>query len=549
MSPGSQSKLMAGVNCAKNLYLFHRKKKVTMGGAKVKNIVVLGGGSAGWLTSLMVREFYPDYRITLLESDEIGILGAGEGTVPHFVELLDFLRIPVSALVRECSSTIKIGIKFSNWHGDGTSYFHDFVAIDELEEWILDDNFRFNKLTSYLIGKGIHLDSINLYSKLAEEWKVPFVRNEQSLDKNLDAIQCVDLLGNFALHFDARLLAGFLGKLAQQQRRITRIEGKFVKAHCDDNEFITHLELESGESLDCDFVFDCSGFARLLIGKHFQENWIDYKQHLPLDRAIPFFLPHNGKNIPPYTEAIAMKFGWMWKIPVQNRYGCGYVFDSSYIDEVEAKKEVEELLGHEIEVPRILPFQPGSYENILVKNCYGVGLAHHFVEPLEATSIWIFSKNLINFLRSDVINHLTPAITTFVNNHSRNIIATIPEFLYLHYLTDREDSAFWKEFRSRTTMMESLQQKKKLWHELPLFDPDTVQLQMFTAPSWISVGDGVRFFDRPVFRQLSDCWNQLKLEEGVNVLNKRHEHVSKVCMSHSDFLDFLKQKSQSVPGT
>ena len=98
-------------------------------------------------------------------------------------------------------------------------------------------------------------------------------------------------------------------------------------------------------------------------------------------------------------------------------------------------------------------------------------------------------------------------------------------------------------------MMESLQQKKKLWHELPLFDPDTVQLQMFTAPSWISVGDGVRFFDRPVFRQLSDCWNQLKLEEGVNVLNKRHEHVSKVCMSHSDFLDFLKQKSQSVPGT
>lgn len=513
----------------------------------MKKIVVLGGGSAGWLTSLMVREFYPEFEITLIESAEIGILGAGEGTVPHFVELLDFLRIPVSAVVKECNATLKIGIKFSNWHGDGTSYFHDFIARDELEEWIVDDSFRYNKLTSYLVGKGEHLDSINFYAKLAEQWKVPFILNNADLSKVRDAIEAVELLGNFALHFDARLLATFLGNVAQKQRNVSHVEGKYVSALSDENGFITGVQLESGQQVECDFLFDCSGFARLLIGKHFQEKWIDYKQHLPLDKAIPFFLPHDGTNFPPYTESIAMKYGWMWKIPVQNRYGCGYVFDSSYIDENEAKKEVEEFLGQEIEVPRTLPFQPGSYENILVKNCYGVGLSHHFVEPLEATSIWTFSKNLINFLRSDAIFNLNPDVTEFVNKHSREIIQTIPEFLYLHYLTEREDTPFWKDFKQRTTMMDSLQQKEKIWETMPLFDADTVQLQMFTAPSWISVGDGVRFFNREAFKNLSSHWDQSQLEQAAAFLNDRHEQVRQVCMEHGEFLRFLMQKTQAIP--
>src|SRR5690606_35879872 len=102
---------------------------------------------------------------------------------------------------------------------------------------------------------------------------------------------------------------------------------------------ITSIQLQSGQLLKCDFIFDCSGFARLLLGKHFQQKWMSYSQHLPLDSALPFFLPHDGRRIEPWTEAIAMRYGWMWKIPVQDRYGCGYVFDSSHIDEEEAKRE------------------------------------------------------------------------------------------------------------------------------------------------------------------------------------------------------------------
>jgi tryptophan halogenase len=317
----------------------------------MKKIIVLGGGTAGWLTSLLTREFYPEFDITLIESEEIGILGAGEDTVPHFIEVLDFLRIPVSALVRECSATIKIGIKFSNWNGDGTSYFHDFRAKDELEEWAFDDAFRYNMLSSYLIGEDVHLDTVNFYSRLADQWKVPFVLNDHTLSNYRDAIMAIQHLGNFALHFDARLLAKFFSQVAQSTRRIRRVEGKLSEATTDAKGNITGIRLENGKYVECDFIFDCSGFARLLLGKHFKQRWIDYKQYLPLDTALPFFIPHDGRNFPPYTEAIALKYGWMWKIPVHNRYGCGYVFDSSYINEEQAKAEVEELLGHEITSP------------------------------------------------------------------------------------------------------------------------------------------------------------------------------------------------------
>ncbi len=515
----------------------------------MKKIIVLGGGSAGWLTSLLTREFYPSFDITLIESEEIGILGAGEGTVPHFIEVLDFLRIPISALIRECSATLKIGIKFTNWHGDGTSYFHDFLAKQELEEWCFDDQFRYNMLTTWLIGQGIHLDSVNFYAKLGEQWKVPFILNDLNdvaLTNYRDPITAVQHLGNIALHFDARLLARFLSQVAQNHRQIKRVEGKFSRVTEDTDGNITGIHLENGNYVPCDFVFDCSGFARLLLGKHFKEKWIDYSQHLPLDTALPFFIEHDGKNFPPYTESIALKYGWMWRIPVQNRYGCGYVFDSSYINEDQAKAEVEEYLGHEIHPPKTFRFQAGTYANTIVKNCFGVGLSQHFVEPLEATSIWTFSKNLINFLKSGAIMRLDPELTAYFNERCRQVIEPIPEFLYLHYLTERNDSPFWREFRSKTRVMDTMSNKEQLWKSIPLFDADTLPLQMFTAPSWMSVGDGVRFFNRESFSQLSRQWEHLQLEQKCAFLNAKHAHLGRACMLHGDFLSLMRQKTQPI---
>src|SRR5690606_14989298 len=230
----------------------------------MKKIIVLGGGTAGWLTALLTREFYPEFDITLVESQEIGILGAGEGTVPHFTALLDLLRIPVAALVKECNATIKAGIKFSNWHGDGTTYFHSFLANDDLELWIADSMFRFNVLATTLIGRNVPLDSVSFMAHIAEQAKVPFLLNDlndHELRNYHDPMDALQHLGSFALHFDARLLAAFLSRLAQQQRGIKRVEGRFVNANNDADGNITSIQLQSGQLLKCDFIFDCSGFA------------------------------------------------------------------------------------------------------------------------------------------------------------------------------------------------------------------------------------------------------------------------------------------------
>ena len=510
----------------------------------MKKIIVLGGGTAGWLTALLVREFYPQFEVTVVESDTIGILGAGEGTVPHIVAVLDFLKIPVSALMRECGATLKTGIKFTNWHGDNTAYFHNFTGNDELEMWDLDSIFRSNVLPTMLVGKNIPLDSASFIARLSAEGKVPFVVGEippADLQNYPDPLQRLHHLGSFALHFDARLLAGFLGRLARKERNIARVEGKFAQVNTDADGNISGLSLEDGRVLGCDFIFDCSGFARLLLGKHFNETWVDYSKHLPLDTALPFFIPHDGGNLPPYTEAIAMKYGWIWKIPVQERYGCGYVFDSSFISEEEALKEVEDKLGFSVTSPKTFRFKAGAFSNSLVKNCFAVGLAQNFVEPLEATSIWVFTRNLINFLKSDAINNLTPEVTNRINAGCRMVNDPIPEFLQLHYLTRRRDSPFWQTFRERMTIIPSLQEKLELWQEMPLFDHDTVALEMFKAPSWITVGAGVDIFNRAAFQRLSaNSRLESNLNDGYQRLLRKQENVARLCLSHAEFISRMK---------
>lgn len=512
----------------------------------MKKTIVLGGGTAGWLTALLVREFYPQFAITLVESDAIGILGAGEGTVPHIKAVLDFLRIPVSSLFRECSATLKTGIKFNNWNGDGNSYFHNFAANDELEMWSLNVLFRYNMLPTLMVAEDRPLDSAGFVAKLHAMDKVPFIRaimSEHEREGSTEPLMTLHEIGSFALHFDARLLAGFLQKLAVGERNIRRVEGKLDQVLGEAGGDITGLTLENGNVLECDFIFDCSGFARLLLGKHYGEPWIDYSRHLPLDTALPFFIPHDGNKIPAYTEAIALKYGWMWKIPVQERYGCGYVFDSTFISEEEAIAEVEELLGFEVTSPKTFRFKAGAFHNTLVRNCFAVGLSQNFVEPLEATSIWVFTKNLINFLRADAINNLDEGVVNAVNAACRKVNDPIPEFLQLHYLTRRDDSPFWRTFRERMTLIPSLQEKLQLWRNIPLFDPDAVHLEMFKAPSWLAVGAGIGIFDSKTFQRISGSFDLAQnLDAAWGLLQKRQEYAARACITHGEFISLMRSR-------
>lgn len=510
------------------------------------NIAILGGGTAGWLTALLVQQFYPNEKITLIESSKMGILGAGEGTTPNFISILNTLNIRLSDFISECDATIKTGIKFTNWNGDGTSYFHDFASNEGLDYALGQYKPLKDMVMHALIARDIPLDSINFPGKLGAENKVPFsyVNNVNGFFNKEEPLYNLASHGTYALHFNARKVAAFLKKIAIQ-RGINYIDDIFVHATNDDKNNIVRLNLES-RAVDCDFVFDCTGFARLLIGKHYNTEWISYKEHLPLDTALPFFIPHNNKDLPPYTESIAMKYGWVWKIPVKDRYGCGYVFDSSLITKEQALKEVEDYFGHSVESPTMFKFNAGGYRRTLVNNCMAVGLAQSFIEPLEATSIWVFCINLLNFLRKDGIKTRSNVFIEEFNGSCNNYNLEVVEFLQAHYLTQRGDSEFWNTFRTRTRMPQGLEKKIYSWNINPPTSFDRTCLNnmpLFTLYSWMTIMDGAKIFNRESFN--NHCINlslYQRIGNMVEALQQNQHNVKNTCIDHVEFLNYVQGK-------
>jgi tryptophan halogenase len=407
--------------------------------------VVIGGGTAGWLVSLYIQKHLPPGNITVVASSEIGILGAGEGTTPDFMKLLEDVDVPAEGIIQHAAGTIKKGIQFTNWNGDGTGFFHPF--------W------------------GQHGDS--------------------------------------ALHFNANLLAKYLQSVGES-RGIKLIDDKVTNIITDENNYITGFDLESGNKVNANFVFDCSGFKRLIIGNHYKSPWHSYADSLPVNRAMPFFIENDGVNLPEYTEAIAMKYGWMWKIPVQGRYGCGYVFDSSFATDEEIKQELEEYLGHEIVSPRMFSFNAGCYEKMWIKNCVAIGLSSGFTEPLEATSIWVQVKALKlladKFRIYGMNNEL--GISEF-NSGMRQMNEEVMSFLNFHYHTKRSDSEFWNTFSQKNATPQLVEgvfdisknkiiDKNDLKYLIDIMPTKTGRdhIATFHIKSWYRVGSGIRMFEK-----------------------------------------------------
>jgi tryptophan 7-halogenase len=495
-----------------------------------KKFVVVGGGTAGWLTALVVQKMVKNSFVTLVESDDIGILGAGEGTVPYLISILSYLNIPIMDVLYESDGSIKLGIEFSNWNGDNTSYFHPF-GNPKTQNSNFEKGIYFN-----FIKNDIPVQNYSLQYKL-------FLNNKSNFILDSNTKEFISK-GGYALHFNARKLAKFLREIAEK-RGIKRIEGIVEKINNNETDNVDNIILKGGTKIEGDFFFDCSGFNRLITGKHYNSEWISYKDVLPLDTALPFFISHNNKNIKPVTEAIAMKYGWVWKIPVKDRYGCGYVFDSSYIDNDDAKKELEEYFQVPIESPKTFKFNAGCYKNIWIKNTLAIGLSSGFIEPLEATSIWINCLNLFSFLHNNLHEIDDDEIREKYNHvcFKRNDI--VKEFIHLHYFGERSDSVFWINFQNKHSPSNYLRQKihfsKKIgltWDN-DIFENSDLHIasKLFPTESWLMVMDGLKMIDKKPYDFLQNEFlvkNEIFHEEFVF----QRELIEK-CISNDDFCRFV----------
>lgn len=516
----------------------------------MKNIVIAGGGSAGWLTALYVKKILPDCNVTLVESKEIGILGAGEGSTPALIYLLGFLDIPVSDLIKHCDATIKNGIKFTNWNNDDKFYYHGFGANPEFAIRNIDLDHHSMSTSSalfYNIYKNEDIKEITIGSIASELNKVPFVKHDGSISQGRQQyypIPSYKDIANFSIHFNASKLADRL-KHHGISAGINHIESTIKDVLLSENNNVSGLLIENDSVVKCDFIFDCTGFHRLIIGKTLGSKWKSHSNHLPVDSAMPFFIDMDEK-IPPYTEAIAMKYGWVWKIPLQNRYGCGYVYDSSLVSETDIKKEIEMLLGFTPLYPReskgSFKFSAGYYEETWINNCIAIGLSSGFIEPLEATSIWVSILSLQYILSKPEQMYLNDKrMRDEYNLYFRDMSDQVVDFIYFHYMTNRSDTDFWKKF-TFDNAPKGLQETLNKWeYRLPTYSDHSDK--KFTAPSWIFVGHGINKINKKIvsyFNEYSHAQKNAVLQyENFKIKQKE---ISKQFIDHREFLENLKNE-------
>jgi tryptophan 7-halogenase len=488
-----------------------------------KNIVVVGGGTAGWMSALMAKQVYPTAHVTVVESSDIGILGAGEGTTPHFVDFLDYVGVAITDLIKETGITFKTAIKFSNWNGDGGSYYHPFDSIGDLDPFRLHNGL----LVDTALATKTRLDVIVLAAILEDSKRIPATFHSSVGRYGANPIESVNFLANWGIHFDATKMATALARIGVS-RGIKRVDAEVVRCDVSGAEVKT-LWLSSGKHVPVNFLFDCTGFARKFFGGALGATWESFSSFLPMKKAVPFFIPHDN-DVSPKTDAIAMQYGWAWKIPVQDRYGCGYVFDSDYITAEEALAEASEYFGVDIKSERVFEFSPGCYREAVIGNCMAVGLSQGFVEPLEATSLMTSFLNLRSMLEFGLFAKRSESAVAKFNDtiFERNV--AVAHFLHLHYLTSRDDSPFWREFKERNS---TPQEVEDLMNNFASGRCLGTWQTVFPVQSWTYVLAGLGHAVPP-----NETFVEAPPAAKEVVANQRR--MANTCATHSAVLSFLR---------
>lgn len=449
-----------------------------MSNARVSKVVIVGGGTAGWMTAAALSRFCSksDVSITLVESEAIGTVGVGEATIPQLAKFNAMLGIDEDAFVKATQATFKLGIEFVDWGQIGTHYFHpfgvhgvDLEGIDFHQYWV--------KARS--LGEDHPLESYSLNAKAARAGK--FIRPKAEHGGFLNRMA-------YAFHFDAVLYAAFLRDYAEA-RGVTRLEGIVSNVHQNpDTGFLTTLTLQDGRELEGDLFIDCTGFRGVLIEGALKAGYEDWSHYLPVNRAVAV-TTEAGEPPLPFTRATAYEAGWQWRIPPQHRIGNGYVYSDQYIDPDQAERDfVSRLDGALLKDPKHLRFMTGRRKTFWDKNCVAIGLSAGFMEPLESTSIHLIQSGISKLIALFPDKSMPKVERDEYNRLLSTDFAHIRDFLILHYkATGRQDTPFWA-YVQNMDIPDTLQQKLDLLKSSGRFFKHDSEL--FDVTSWIAVAVG-----------------------------------------------------------
>ena len=441
---------------------------------QIRRVVIVGGGSSGWMAAASLSNaLNKNCTITLIESDEIGIVGVGEATIPPIKTLNRVMGINEAEFMRRTQATFKLGIQFVDWAKVGHTYFHQFGPHGV--------QFDFAPLHQYWLQQSQFQDmpSIDEYSMA---WAAA---SRGKFDKPLSDPRSVMSMFDYAYHFDATLYSKYLREVSEK-RGVIRAEGKIVDVALREADgFVEKVRMEDGREIEADLFIDCSGFRGLLIEGALKTGYEDWSHWLPCDRAMAVPCESAGDPLP-YTRATAREAGWQWRIPLQHRIGNGYVFCSQFMSEDEAASLLMQRLdGKALATPRPLRFTTGRRKKFWNKNVVSLGLSSGFMEPLESTSLHLVQSGISRLLALFPDRDFDPIVSEEYNRIGNNEFERIRDFLVLHYkLTTRDDAPLWR-YCANMSIPDSLAYKIKHFKRYGRLVTDGYDL--FGTASWLAV--------------------------------------------------------------
>jgi tryptophan halogenase len=444
---------------------------------RIRNIVILGGGTAGWIAAAILARTAPEHgcAITVIESSEIGTIGVGEATIPPIIDLLRMLGINEADFIRHTNSTFKLGIQFADWRVAGENYWHPFGTFGAR---INGRPFHHFYLQARAAGQHPRVAEYAVCAALGEAGKFQLPPAD---GRGVSGVR-------YALHFDAGLVARYLRAYATRlgvaclDRRVTatalRADGYIEALLCTD-----------GTRVAADLFIDCSGFRGVLIEEALHTGYIDWRDMLPCDRAVAMQTKSEFPP-PPFTVARARAAGWHWRIPLQNRAGNGYVYSSAHLGDDQALDDLTRSVGESVLTePRRLSFVTGRRMQFWNRNCVAIGLAAGFLEPLESTSIQLVINAVLNLLDHFPDRSFDARLIDSYNSELIAEFESVRDFIVLHYCTTtRTDSPFWEYCRAMK-IPDSLAQRIEMFKATGRLRPRGREL--FTEPSWFYVLDGM----------------------------------------------------------
>jgi len=477
--------------------------------------VIVGGGTAGMIAASLIKKVYGDYvSVTVVYDHNTPGIGVGESLTPLIYEYLDIVGIKREDLIKHCNATIKLGIKFKNWLNNNKYFYHAFNQTNEHEK-----GFDFE--AGYDLSNNQYDGGVSYSRYFFESNRIPTIGSTHSI------------------HFDASLFGRYIEKRFANE--LTVIDGivTSIKKYNNNIEFV---ELKDGRKIEGDFFIDASGFQYALI-RNFENKWIDKTDWMPLNKCIVQQIPTTHKVLNPYTTAEATSQGWIFQIPLQNRWGTGYLYSSRFCSDELAKKEYKDFLLDKYKFvladdPRILKFNSGYWEKQWIGNCLAIGLASGFTEPLEATNIHHTVFQLLRFVfrfQLKVFKHDINRYNKLINDFYNNL------YLYLRFIynTGRTDSLFW-QYTTNNTPQEILDLSEKIKYDLP--NGYSLDGHMFVYNNFMQIAYGLEKTNKESYKRSIEIYS--RLDDARNyAIDTRIEKLNsfKESLDHLEYIKNIKE--------